>query len=64
MVGGQTDGCTDGIELNTHTDTSCTVACDAGYSTASGSSTVTCAADAADGDSATVDITCAGTCVL
>merc|ERR1711871_1737012 len=58
VVGGQTDGCYDGIQLTTHTDTTCTVACDSGYSLASGSTTVTCAADATDGDSTTSGITC------
>ena len=46
VVSGQTDGCSDGIQLSAHTDPTCTVACDSGYSIHSGSTTVSCAVGA------------------
>ena len=58
MIGGDTDGCTDGISLTTSSDPSCTVKCGAGYT--GDATTVTCADDASDGAAATSSISCSG----
>ena len=58
VIGGDTDGCTNGISLTTSSDPSCTVKCGAGYT--GDATTVTCASDAFDGAATTSSISCTG----
>ena len=57
---GDSDACTDGIQLTSQVDTSCNVKCAAGYSQTGGSTVVTCASDASNGDGVTATLTCQG----
>eukprot|EP01046_Picozoa_sp_COSAG06_P002223 COSAG06_NODE_78_length_25492_cov_189.998307_2_plen_2089_part_00 len=55
---GLTDGCQRNGRLAAHTDPSCTVRCEAGY-TLTGDTTITCAADAAHDDPVSGGVQCA-----
>ena len=56
VVGGDTNGCTDGIALSVDSD--CAVKCDSGYT--GDAATVTCASGASAGDASTSSIACSG----
>ena len=56
VVGGDTDPCSSGIELSTHTDPSCNVKCKPGYSGTP--KTISCPIDSISGQSPTGSITC------
>ena len=58
VIGGDTDGCTDGISLTTSSDPSCTVKCGVGYT--GDATNVTCPSNASDGAAATSSISCSG----
>lgn len=61
VVGGDTDGCTDGIRLTTRADKSCTLKCKAGYTNNSDTSAdVTCSDNADEGGDVTTNFECIG----
>lgn len=56
VVGGDTDPCSNAIQLSTHTDTSCNVKCQSGYSGTP--TTISCPIDASSGQSPIGSISC------